>query len=107
MASQFTTRIDGERVTITLHSLSEYEQYGIYSDAGNGGEDMRDECDQFLAALSIDFGESSLNYGDEERVLAAAGLDRGDYWYDSAADYYLIRDWPADAPLAARVGVGA
>jgi hypothetical protein len=136
MASSFTTTIEGERVTINLFSLDEYEQSGgIYFDGGNGGGfsnlsdetvaemgpiwDERQEINEhilnrnrdaarrdFVAALSIDFTDTSFNYGDEWTVLKANGLDEQGVWYDSVADYFLIRDWPADAPLAARVNVG-
>lgn len=104
MATQFAVRVEGECVTIRLYSLDEYqapEIGGTFSDAGNGGETV--DPAEFLAAASVDFGSSSFNYGDEALVLAAAGLEPADYWYDSAADIYLLRDWPAEAPLAARM----
>lgn len=106
MSSKFTSTIDGERVTITLHSLAEYEaDGGIYDDTGNDG-DAWDESErgQFLCAASVAYNETGLADND---VLEAAGTDRRDYWLDSVTGYFLLRDWPADAPLAARCNVGA
>ena len=137
MASQFSTTVDGEHVTITLHSLSEYEANGgIYFDGGDGGgfSNISDETAAelgpiwhedgdintrhldrnreaarraFVAAATIDFADTSFNYGDELVILKANGLDEQSVWYDSAADYFLLRDWPAGAPLAVRCNVGA
>jgi hypothetical protein len=36
-------------------------------------------------------------------ALRAAGLEPDDYWYDSATDYFLLREFPPEAPLAARM----
>jgi hypothetical protein len=36
-------------------------------------------------------------------ALWAAGLAPEDYWYDSATGYFLLREFPPEAPLAARM----
>lgn len=93
--------IDGEQISVTLHSLDEYEANGgEYDDAGNGGEDMSSERGQFLCAATI--GHET-GYPDND-VLEMAGCT--DYWYDSVTDYFLLREWPTSAPLEARCGVG-
>lgn len=105
MAQQFTLTIDGERVTITLYSLSEYQSDGgTYDDSGNGGESFDErERDQFLCAATVAYNETGLADND---VIELAGLDRRDSWLDSVTGYFLLRDWPESAPLAARVNVG-
>lgn len=102
MATRFGITVEGERVTINLYSRSEYEANGgRYTDAGNGGESFSpDERDQFVAAAAVEYNDSGLPDND---VLEAAGLGRADYWLDSVADMFLLRDWPAEAPLAARM----
>lgn len=100
----FTTRIDDQKVTIRLYSLDEYEaDGGIYGDSGNAGDNMSDSKAEFLAAATVADNDTGLPDND---VLELAGLDRHDYYLDSANGYFLLRDWPADAPLAARM-VGA
>ncbi len=91
-----------EKVKFTLHSLSEYEAFGIYSDAGNGGEDMRDEKDRFIAAISVD--PATLDGLEEGAAIKQiAGVEPDDLWLDSATGWWLLRDWPANAPLQARM----
>jgi len=103
MASVFYKTIEGERVAITLHSLAEYEaDGGIYDDSGNGGEDMGDCKDEFVCAATVGPNETGLPDND---VLELAGVQRGEYWYDSVAQYFLLRDWPHDAPVDVRCNV--
>ncbi len=77
----------------------EYEaNSGEYDDSGNGGEDMRDCRDEFLAALTLDESDPSLLPED-------VGVPAGTAWQDSVTGYWLLREWPSSAPLAARCGV--
>ncbi len=95
----YHTRVRGERVTVALYSLREYEaDGGEYDDSPNGGESFSpEERGQFLAAMTLD-----------ETVPGLLPEDVGakDTWYDSVTGYYLLRDWPTSAPLAARCGTG-
>lgn len=95
--TSFTITLDGERLTLRLHSLAEYEaDGGRYSDAG---EDVSRERADFLAALSV---EDEAGY-DLPTILDAAGVAPADRWIDSSTSYVLLKDWPAEAPLAARL----
>lgn len=98
----FFKRINGRIASITLHSLKEYEDDGgRYDDSGNGGEAV--DKAEFLCAATVSPGESGLPEND---ILEECGMERGEYWYDSVTGYFLLRDWPADAPLEARCSVG-
>lgn len=118
---------EGERFSLTLHSLDEYQAAGgIYFDGGNGGGfatidddeidgpvwtedgDLRDDLrelnirrarEQFVCAASAD-GAANLPENDQ---IELAGVDRSDYWLDSASGFFLLRDWPREAPLVARM----
>lgn len=105
MSAQFTVTIDGERVTINLYSLDEYAaDGGLFDDTGNGGESFDEsERNDFLCAATVGYNGTGLPDND---VLEDAGIDREDCWFDSVTGYFLLRDWPASAPLAARVNVG-
>lgn len=93
----FYKRIDGESVSITLYSLDEYEaDGGQYDDTGNAGE-VVDKTD-FICAATVGPNETGLPEND---VLEECGLDPRDYWLDSVTGYFLLRQWPADAPLEA------
>ena len=95
----FYKTIDGEQVSITLYSLGHYEANGgTYDDSGNGGEAV-DKSD-FLCAATVTANPTG--YPDND-ILEMAGCR--DYWLDSVTDYFLLREWPADAPLAARANV--
>ena len=96
----FTTTIDGDLVQIRLYSLDEYEaEGGCYDDSGNGGDVI--ERDEFIAAATVNpANDTGLPEND---ILEAAGLPQSSYWLDSVTGYFLLRDWPADAPLAARM----
>ena len=96
----FSIRVDGERAQLRLYSLAEYEiDGGIYDDTGNGGERFNQaERGQFIAAATVAPNDTGLS---ENELLDLAGCN--DYWYDSATDYYLLREWPAEAPLQARL----
>jgi len=97
----FYKRIDGEEVSITLYSLEEYEaDGGIYDDSGNGGEQV--DKAQFLCAATVGANETGLPDND---ILEEAGTPRGSYWLDTVTGYFLLRAWPADAPLEARCSV--
>ena len=94
----FYKKIDGDQVSITLHSLGEYEANGgTYDDSGNGGETV--DKTEFLCAATV---SHDTGYADND-ILEMAGCR--DYWLDSVTDYFLLREWPADAPLAARANV--
>jgi hypothetical protein len=98
--TSFTITLDGERITVRLHSLAEYEaDGGVYSDAGNGGEDVSSERDRFLAALSVE----DVKGHDMDDVLNAAGVDLYSTWFDSSTGYVLLEEFPTEAPLAARL----
>ncbi len=96
----FRIRYDDQPVTIRLYSLDEYESDGgIYSDAGNGGEKLTpEERTSFIAAASVASNYTGLPDND---LLEEAGCT--DYWYDSATGYYLLREWPSEASLEARM----
>lgn len=101
MSTEFTIRVDGERVAIRLFSLDEYEtDGGTYDDSGNGGEDVSDQKADFLCAAVVPHNDTGLPEND---VLELAGVERSDYWTDSVTGYFLLRDWPAEAPLQARM----
>jgi len=131
MQTFFVTDPAGNRYEFHLHSLAEYEaDGGIYCDGGNGGEDLVAEYArvqgitldapgddarwgwdraseavrqavraQFVAALSGPHGD---DHGDPDAAASLGLVTRHD-WYDSATGYYLLREWPAAAPLAARL----
>jgi hypothetical protein len=93
----FYKTVNGDAVSITLHSLSEYEANGgEYDDSGNGGEDMRDCKDEFLCAMTID---------DPTVLPEQIGVPQGAAWHDDITGYWLLREWPADAPLAVRCNI--
>lgn len=97
----FYKKINGEPVSIALYSLDEYEQDGgQYDDSGNGGEQV--DKASFLCAAAVTHNPTG--YADND-ILEMAGVQRGDYWLDTATDYFLLKDWPADAPLDVRCGV--
>lgn len=93
----YTTRVNGEPTSVTLHSLDEYETAGgEYDDTGNGGEHC--ERSEFVAAMTLEPGI------DPEDVGAK------DCWLDTVtpadgSGYYLLREWPTTAPLTARCNV--
>lgn len=116
---------DGERATINLYSLDEYESdAGIYADAEDGLIGLRISAAEmydgdgdgeisaerlaanrqaarelFVAAAAC----PSLNDAETADAMEAAGIvDPGTAWIDSSTGYWLLREWPADAALAAR-----
>lgn len=102
MANTFYFRNSaGERLALRLHSLAEYEaDGGIYSDAGNGGETVSPESFICAATVPQDLDDSN-GYTDDHDVLEAAGVEGA--WNDSVTGYWLLTDWPAEAPLEARM----
>lgn len=132
MAQDIQVRLaDGERATIRLHSLDEYEaDGGIYWDMEDGpiGLDPNEEIEpgedegqiasdaqlarnaaqaraQFVCAASCPDHSGA----EASAIFDDAGITDhpGGAWLDSATGYMLLRDWPADAPLAVRVNLGA
>ena len=90
----FFARVDGQRVRVHLYSLTEYEaDGGIYSDAGN-------QKGEFLAALTICWPDGAPGFELSPRDI---GSIPDDYWLDTMTGYWLIKDFPPDAPLAARM----
>ena len=89
-----------ERIHGSLYTIAEYEaDGGVFDDTGNGGERWdADERKDFIAAMVLRTDD-----GDEVDDASLAGLQPGEYWYDSVTGYWLIRDWPQMAPLAARM----
>lgn len=97
----FYKTINGDQVSVTLHSLAEYEANGgAYDDSGNGGE--RVDKSRFLCAATVGANDTGLADND---ILEACGLARQDYWLDTVTDYFLLSDWPADAPLDVRCSI--
>jgi hypothetical protein len=96
----FRPNADGQAYRISLFSLEEYEaEGGQFTDAGNGGEDMRSERDSFVCAAGVeDVHDDGLPASD---VLKAAGCE--EVWHDSSTGFFLLRDFPAEAPLQARM----
>ncbi len=96
---------DSPALRVHLHPLSEYvADGGRFSDAGNGGEDCRADAlaGEFLCAVSVDPTTlGGLTIGDACDLI---GVPYNGLWYDSATGWMLLREWPAEAPLEARVG---
>jgi hypothetical protein len=103
MGRFFINATDGTKYRIDLLSLSAYEaDGGRYDDTGNGGEAC--EKSEFLAAfVAAEKDGDDWNEGAELAALAAAGIPDGTIWHDSVTGWYLLRDWPAEAPLSARM----
>ena len=99
METYYQTLADKREVGITLYSLAEYEaDGGEYDDSGNDGDYWAPEERDFLCAATVAGVECQADLED-------VGIPRESYWWDSVTDYYLLRQWPADAPLAARSNV--
>lgn len=91
MATQFRVRSADGTAVIRLYSLCEYEQDGgIYSDAGNGGEDLvRDAAEDAGVQLKDPDPETGYSYAgitaeaaepaDEDRLEAVKELVRGQF----------------------------
>ena len=91
----FYKRINDEDVSINLFSLEEYEEDGGRYVANN----KQVNKEEFLAACAIGYNYTGLT---DEEILEEIGVPENAYWYDSATGYFLLRQWPADAPLEAR-----
>lgn len=107
----FYTAHEGERYHLTLISLDEYEEAGgTYDDSGNNGDKYTRE--DFVAAVALTFGDNQPDGAwDNDLDTLKMVLDPNDrrlIWWDSVTpgDWYLLRDWPANAPLEARANVG-
>lgn len=88
---------------VSLLSLAAYEaDGGCYDDSGNGGVRVS-PCD-FVCGMTVHFRE------DETTELyprdCAPEISVADAWRDSVTGWILLYDWPADAPLPARCGLG-
>jgi len=102
---KFYVKHDDETLEVRLYSLAEYEaDSGIYSDAGNGGEDVSANKEEFLAACTCWLQGEPVSLYD---AVMYHGLSfpcsvRDAAWNDSSTNYYLLREWPQEAPLEAR-----
>lgn len=97
---RFTDGNRGQTIIGHLYSIEEYEiDGGTYDDTANNGERWREEeRRQFVAAMT-------LTYDDGEEALSPyiAGLEPTEVWLDSITGYWLLRDWPTESPLQARI----
>ena len=123
--NEFSILVDGERAVIRLYSLDEYETAGgVYHDEDGAPTECMDDLvygdpsgaydvtpedfarlqvaarKEFLCAATVDRGGPQLPGND---ILELAGVERRDYWLDAATGWFLLRDWPAEAPLSARM----
>jgi hypothetical protein len=121
MASEFSVSNDGQRYTIRLLSLDEYEaEGGVYFDGGNaGGFSSIDDNEINGSIWDHDAGTVNGELLRKNRARARQDflaamvvpgelnadelLDRSNYYYDSAFGAHLIREWPAEAPLHVRM----
>lgn len=89
----------GEAVCFTLHPLSDYEAGGgQYNDGGNGGEYFPPSERDFVAMIDTPDDPNT-----SELIEACLTMPDGSIWHDTVIDAFLIRDWPEEAPLAARM----
>ncbi len=91
---------NNQSIKLHLHPLSEY-----LADGGRFTDDA-DDCraealaGEFLCAISAD-GTTLDGFTLGDACDLAGATDR---WWDDATGWMLLRDWPAEAPLEARVG---
>jgi hypothetical protein len=97
-----------------LHPLSAYEaDGGIYTDGqdidGIAVDDDGHPLDldaarsEYVAAISVlsSPDEAAVDV-ESDAIRDVAGVPSHALWRDAATGWYLIRDWPAEAPLDAR-----
>lgn len=103
----YHTAPDGTKYRANLLSLDAYEAEGGSYDDGetNFGADTPDTRADFVAALVVDEkdGEEWAPTEDILRTARDLGVPEGALWRDASNGWALLRDWPAAAPLAARL----
>lgn len=110
----FNVRTNDGLYTYALHPLSAYEENGgqyedgedISTDFGLSDEptSIETEREKYVAAISKvsdpDGPSSDFDIVHDARI---AGLEPRSIWADATTGWMLISDWPAEAPLAARM----
>lgn len=93
----------GELVTFRFCALAEYvREGGTFNDGEDlDNEDSPESHEPYVAACSVDAGSSGLPENDALDQLAGAAPRS--YWSDNRSGYFLLREWPAEVPLEARL----
>jgi hypothetical protein len=100
MGTFFHTSTDGTRYRVNLLPLSAYEaEGGRYYD-----KDGEVDRSQFVAAVIEE--RDGDDYGpcyDLVNARKDLGIEPGDLWRDASTGWVLLRDWPTEATLEARM----